>query len=179
MRRRPDSVNGVMEFLFVSLIRHFRASGFDGMNLGLAPLAGVDGEGVTSRVLCAVRDHAGSFNFDGLRAFKEKWRPRWEARYIAYERDLDLPRIAVGITRVGELEPRRPERRVFMVAKQYPFSLAMIGLTLWISVTTNLDPRFEPCTPRQARVLVSHAGTPRGGGSSLGRPSRRVRALPG
>lgn len=143
MRRRPDSVNGVMEFLFVSLIRHFHDAGLEGMNIGLAPLAGVDGDGVTSRVLCAVRDHAGSFNFDGLRAFKEKWRPRWESRYIAYEREVDLPRVAVGITRAGELDPPRPERRVVSLAKRYPFSLAMVGLTLWFSIATDLDPRFQ------------------------------------
>jgi lysylphosphatidylglycerol synthetase-like protein (DUF2156 family) len=113
------------------------------MNIGLAPLAGVDGEGVTARLLCAVRDHAGSFNFDGLRSFKAKWRPRWESRYIAYEYEIDLPRIAVAIARAGELEPPRPERRSVVVARQYPFSLAMIGLTLWFSIATNLDPRFE------------------------------------
>jgi phosphatidylglycerol lysyltransferase len=144
MRRRPDSVNGVMELLFVSLIEHFRAQRLTGMNLGLAPLAGVEGDGVASRVLRAVRDYGGAvFNFEGLQEFKAKWRPRWESRYIAYERDIDLPRIAVGITRAGELEPEKNENRLVGVAKRYPFSLTMIGLTLWFSIATNLDPGFE------------------------------------
>ena len=144
MRRRPDSVNGVMEFLFVSLIEHFRAQGLTGMNLGLAPLAGVENDGVASRVLRAVRDYGGAaFNFESLQEFKAKWQPRWESRYLAYERDVDLPRIAVGITRAGELEPEKKENRLVGVAKRYPFSLAMIGLTLWFSIATNLDPGFE------------------------------------
>ena len=144
MRRRPDSVNGVMEFLFVSLMEHFRAQGLTGMNLGLAPLAGVESDGVASRVLRAVRDFGGAaFNFEGLQEFKAKWRPRWEARYIAYERDVDLPRIAVAITRAGELEPEKKKNRLVGVAQRYPFSLTMIGLTLWFSIATNLDPGFE------------------------------------
>ena len=152
MRRQPDSVNGVMEFLFVSLIEYFRSRDLTGMNLGLAPLAGVEGDGVVSRVLCAVRDYGGAaFNFEGLQEFKAKWHPCWESRYIAYEREIDLPRIAVGIAAVGELEPQRRESRLVAVAKRYPFSLAMIGLTLWFSVATNLDPGFE-------RVLRSRLG---------------------
>jgi lysylphosphatidylglycerol synthetase-like protein (DUF2156 family) len=144
MRRRSGSVNGVMEFLFVSLIEYFRAQGQTGMNLGLAPLAGVEGDGVATRVLRAVRNYGGSiFNFEGLQEFKEKWHPRWESRYIAYEREVDLPRIAVGITRAGELEPEEKPNRLVGVAKRYPFSLTMVGLTLWFSIATNLDPVFE------------------------------------
>ena len=113
------------------------------MNLGLAPLAGVESDGVASRVLRAVRDFGGAaFNFEGLQEFKAKWRPRWEARYIAYERDVDLPRIAVAITALAS-SSRKKKNRLVGVAQRYPFSLTMIGLTLWFSIATNLDPGFE------------------------------------
>jgi lysylphosphatidylglycerol synthetase-like protein (DUF2156 family) len=144
MRRRHDSVNGVMEFLFVKLIELFRAEGFEGMTLGLAPFVGIDGGDVPTRILRAMREYGGAaFNYGGLQEFKAKWRPRWESRYIAYPRDVDLPRIAVGITRAGELEPERTSNRVVSTVRRYPFSLAMIGLTVWFSVATNLDPVFQ------------------------------------
>ena len=91
-----------------------------------------------------MREYGGAaFNYGGLQEFKAKWRPRWEARYIAYQRDVDLPRIAVGITRAGELQPEHPPNRFVNTVRRYPFSLAMVGLTLWFSVATNLDPVFQ------------------------------------
>ena len=161
MRRRPDSVNGVMEFLFVSLIEYFRGRGLTGMNLGLAPLAGVEGGGVRSRssAPCATTAAPRS-TYGGLQEFKAKWRPRWEPRYIAYERDVDLPRIAVGITRVASSSRKRREPRRG-AAKRYPFSLTMIGLTLWFSIATNLDPVLRARAPLPLRTLVSRPRAPR------------------
>jgi lysylphosphatidylglycerol synthetase-like protein (DUF2156 family) len=114
------------------------------MTLGLAPFAGIDGGDVPTRLLRAMREYGGAaFNYGGLQEFKAKWRPRWEARYIAYLRDVDLPRIAVAITRAGELESDQRASRVVNTVRRYPFSLAMVGLTAWFSVATDLDPVFQ------------------------------------
>ena len=43
----------------------------------------------------------------------------------------------------GELEPEKKKNRLVGAAQRYPFSLTMIGLTLWFSIATNLDPGFE------------------------------------
>ena len=152
MRRRPDCVNGVMEFLFVRLIELFRDRGCTGMTLGLAPLSGVQGPGLADRFLRVVRTYGeGSFNFAGLREFKAKWHPRWEPRYVAYRRERDLPTVALGIARVGELPPARRRSRVGDACRRYPFSVAMLGLALWLTLATGLDRRIQ-------RVLVGTFG---------------------
>jgi len=38
------------------------------------------------------------YNFEGLRAYKEKFHPVWEARYLAYPGGLALPVVLADIT---------------------------------------------------------------------------------
>ncbi len=103
MRRRPDSADGVMDLLFVRLIERFRSEGCEGMNLGFAPLSNIDGDGLTSRALRLLYVRGGSaFNFQGLRAYKDKWKPNWEPRYLVYRSDLQLPQLALAVARAGE-----------------------------------------------------------------------------
>ncbi|MGH3428545.1 MAG: bifunctional lysylphosphatidylglycerol flippase/synthetase MprF, partial [Terriglobales bacterium] len=153
MRRTPSSANGVMEFLFVALIERFRAEGRRGMNLGLAPFSGEGDPTVPGRVTSLIYERAGGmFNFVGLRAFKEKWSPRWEPRYLAYASDADLPKVAVAVMRAGELrDPRKPISKVMRALLRYPFTVAMFGLQLWISVVTMSHPEVHS-------QLVHHFG---------------------
>ena len=103
MRRRPDAPNGVIDYLFVHLIASFKARGYSGMSLGFAPLSGIEGTGLVARALRLLYTHGErAFNFRGLRAFKEKWSPRWEPRYLVYRSDLQLPQLALAIARAGE-----------------------------------------------------------------------------
>lgn len=103
MRRRPDSPNGAMDFLFVRMAERFRDAGMEGLNLGFAPLANVEETGVKGRVLNWLYEYGGRlFNFQGLRAFKDKWDPAWEPRYLVYRSDADLPGIALAVALVGE-----------------------------------------------------------------------------
>lgn len=109
MRRRPDSEDGAMDFLFVGLIAHFRERGFTGMNLGLAPLANIEGGGLTSLALRQLYERGGrAFNFQGLRAFKEKWKPGWQPRYLCYRSEVQLPALALAVARAGEVSGRLP-----------------------------------------------------------------------
>lgn len=103
MRRRPDAPDGVMDYLFVRMAERFREEGMTGMSLGFAPLANVDESGVKGRVLRWLYEYGGrAFNFRGLRAFKEKWDPAWESRYLIYRSEADLPAIALAVALVGE-----------------------------------------------------------------------------
>ncbi len=106
-RREPG---GVADFLYVSLIRHFRRLGYAGMNLGLAPFSGITKGGVSSPAERAMRllYERGDFLFryKGLREFKEKFAPAWEPRYLVYGSDLQLPGIALAVARAGELGGR-------------------------------------------------------------------------
>jgi phosphatidylglycerol lysyltransferase len=154
MRRRPDAVNGVMDYLFVALITRFRDAGLAGMNLGLAPLSGAGtGTGTADRVIRLLYERgAAAFNFAGLRAFKDKWRPRWEPRYLAYRTDTELPKVALAVARAGELpDPRSPLARVLAVLHRFPVSAAFGTLQLWIMAGTALDPRLHT-------MLLRHFG---------------------
>ncbi len=103
MRRRPDSPAGVMDLILVRLAERFREEGREGMNLGFAPLANVDSAGPASAALRLIYERGGrAFNFKGLRTYKEKWRPRWEPRYLVYRSDVQLPQVALAVARVGE-----------------------------------------------------------------------------
>lgn len=86
MRFSPDAPKGSMDFLFVQLMEYLKAQGYRRFNLGMAPLSGM-----SSRQLAPVWDRAGRaffehgerfYNFKGLRAFKSKFHPRWQPRYL-------------------------------------------------------------------------------------------------
>lgn len=87
MRRRSEAPNGTMDFLLGHCIDHAAKGGVQRFSLGMAPLAGL-----TSRRLAPYWAHFGAtifrrgnriYGFTGLRAFKQKFHPRWESRYVA------------------------------------------------------------------------------------------------
>lgn len=87
MRYLPGDASGMIEFLFVALIEHFKAQGAVEFSLGMAPLAGLSERRTArlwSRFGALMFRHGGAFyNFEGLRAFKAKFAPEWRPRYIA------------------------------------------------------------------------------------------------
>lgn len=97
MRHRPDAPASVMDFLFVRLFEWSKAEGYETFNLGLAALAGVGDEPqdpALEKVLRLVYEHANAFyGFKGLYAYKDKFDPRWEPRYLIYPDAASLPNI--------------------------------------------------------------------------------------
>jgi phosphatidylglycerol lysyltransferase len=102
MRHRTDVPNGVMEALFVHLILWGQANRYRWFVLGMAPLAGVVPSPVRSlwnRVGGFVYEHGESlYGFQGLRAYKEKFDPVWEPRYLAWAGSWQLPRVLADIS---------------------------------------------------------------------------------
>ncbi|BCL35039.1 phosphatidylglycerol lysyltransferase domain-containing protein [Nostoc sp. MS1] len=103
MRHRESMENGTMDFLFTSLLQHFKDQGYDSFNFGLSALAGV-GEQPESRrlekVLRYLYEHLNRFyNFQGLHSYKEKFHPRWEGRYLVYPSLTSLPDVVVALIR--------------------------------------------------------------------------------
>lgn len=104
MRYRDDAMKGVMEFLFIQLMLRGRDEGYRHFSLGMAPLSGLDTRPLAplwNRLGATVFRHGEHFyNFQGLRAYKERFNPVWEPRYLACPGGLVLPRV---LTNVGAL----------------------------------------------------------------------------
>lgn len=114
MRQRPDMPSGAMDLLFIGLLQQARAEGFRWFNLGMAPLSGLARHRLASRwsKLGALIYRRGDrfYNFEGLRAFKEKFRPEWRPRYLAYPGGLSLPQILFDITTLIATSPEKAMR---------------------------------------------------------------------
>lgn len=104
MRHLPDTPNGTMEYLFVSLFLWGRENGYRHFNLGLAPLAGLEGRKLApawSQLGHLLYRHGENiYGFEGLRAFKQKFQPQWEPRYIAAPAGLPLVRALFDLVRL-------------------------------------------------------------------------------
>lgn len=103
MRRRTQVEQGTMDFLFTSMFQHFKEQGYDTFNLGLSALSGVGEKPKSPRLEQALHylyNHLNQFyNFKGLHAFKEKFKPCWEPRYFIYPRRGALPEVIVALIR--------------------------------------------------------------------------------
>ena len=102
MRYGHDAPKDVMEALFLNVMAWGRAEGYHWFSLGMAPLSGFETSPIAplwSRWGSFIYDHGQSvYNFRGLRAYKEKFDPIWEPRYLAYPGGLRLPRILADVS---------------------------------------------------------------------------------
>jgi len=102
MRYLPESSNGLMDYLFIELMFWGRERGYQWFNLGMAPLAGLHNRGFAplwNRFGALVFGGGETFyNFRGLHQYKDKFDPRWEARYMAVPGGMTLPRILTDLT---------------------------------------------------------------------------------
>jgi phosphatidylglycerol lysyltransferase len=102
MRFAHDAPRGAMDYLFIELMLWGRARGYAWFNLGMAPLAGLERNPLAPawhRVGSFVFRHGEHFyNFEGLRRYKEKFRPVWEPKYLAAKGGLTLPRTLLDIS---------------------------------------------------------------------------------
>ena len=103
MRFDPESAPAsVMEYLFVQLMQWGRAEGYESLCLGMAPLSGLSSDPlapVWNRVGAAIFRHGEHFyNFQGLRAYKQKFSPRWEPRYLASAGGLGVAQALLGVS---------------------------------------------------------------------------------
>ncbi len=95
MRYADDAPPGVMEFLFAELLLWGCANGYRWFSLGMAPLSGFEQHRLAplwNRLGALLFRHGEHFyNFQGLRAFKDKFDPVWEPRYLAAPGGLAIP----------------------------------------------------------------------------------------
>ncbi|RFA20816.1 hypothetical protein B7R25_08675 [Subtercola boreus] len=106
MRRRSDSVNGVMEFTIAETILRARAAGLSFVSLSAAPLAqggtedSAKQEGATQALLGVLgRALEPVYGFQSLLSFKQKFKPTRVPLYLAYADPLTLPLVGVSLAR--------------------------------------------------------------------------------
>ncbi len=101
MRHLPDCPDGVMDYLFTELLLWGKRAGYRSFNFGMAPLAGLENQGVATfwpRTAAFLFRHGEHFyNFKGVRQYKEKFGPVWYPKYLACPRGLLLPRILANV----------------------------------------------------------------------------------
>ncbi|HEX7502449.1 MAG TPA: bifunctional lysylphosphatidylglycerol flippase/synthetase MprF [Acidobacteriota bacterium] len=102
MRFGPGAPENCMDFLFVQLMLWGRENGFACFNLGMAPFSGLASESMAplwNRFGAFLFQHGENFyNFQGLRRYKEKFRPVWEPRYLAGPGGIALPRVLANVS---------------------------------------------------------------------------------
>jgi phosphatidylglycerol lysyltransferase len=101
MRHLPTAEGGIMDYLFAELMFWGQKEGFKWFNLGMAPLSGLQGGALspllerTGAFLFRYGEHF--YNFQGLRHYKEKFNPVWEAKYLAAPGGFALPRVLTNV----------------------------------------------------------------------------------
>jgi phosphatidylglycerol lysyltransferase len=102
MRYHRDAPRNVMEALFVHLIKWSKEQEYGWLDLGMAPMSGFEQSPVAPlwmRLGVLLYEHGEPFyNFQGLRAYKDKFDPVWDPRYLAYPGGLKLARILADIS---------------------------------------------------------------------------------
>ena len=102
MRYSEDAPKDVMEFLFTELMLWGKEQGYQNMNLGMAPLSGLE-----THSLASMWHNLGTFlfrhgehfyNFQGLRTYKEKFDPNWSPRYLASPGGFALAKVLRDLT---------------------------------------------------------------------------------
>jgi phosphatidylglycerol lysyltransferase len=102
MRYDHDAPKDVMDALFVHIMLWAKEQGFRWFVLGMAPLSGFEHSPVAplwNRLASFLYEHGEAvYNFQGLRAFKDKFEPVWKPRYLAYPGGLRLPLVLADVS---------------------------------------------------------------------------------
>ena len=108
LRTAPD---GIMDYLFVNLLLHFKEEGVTSFDLGMAPLSNVGTEKhsfLQEKVAYLIYAFSNRFySFSGLRQYKQKFNPIWSSRYVAYPRDTWLILDMLAIYRVDNRKVKK------------------------------------------------------------------------
>jgi lysylphosphatidylglycerol synthetase-like protein (DUF2156 family) len=117
MRRRPETPNGLTEFLVVETLAWARAKGASELSLNFCALTDfLAPDRVTTPLRRAVRRGLlladSTFQLERLYSFNRKFFPEWRRRYICVERLTDLPAVGLAYLHAESLlVPSRPWAR--------------------------------------------------------------------
>lgn len=92
LRKTADAPNGIMDYILVELFKYFKSKGIRYVNLGFAPLSGLnDPHNFTEKSMKFAYEKIKSLShYKGQREYKEKFNPEWYDKYLIYSNDYDL-----------------------------------------------------------------------------------------
>ena len=101
MRHVADTPRSTMDFLFAKVMLWAQEQGYELFSLGMAPLSRV-GDNPYARVnerLAALAFQYGNrlYNYQGVRRYKDKFKPEWIGSYLAYPRGVWVPGLLIDI----------------------------------------------------------------------------------
>jgi phosphatidylglycerol lysyltransferase len=91
LRYGVKSAGNINDFLLMGFIEYLSEAGYERLNLGLCPLAGLDENDQQNQTLIdsvlgfAYANGDRFYSFSGLYRFKNKYEPDWQDRYVAYQ----------------------------------------------------------------------------------------------
>jgi phosphatidylglycerol lysyltransferase len=102
MRHTSDTPRSTMDFLFAKVMQWAKDQGHEVFSLGMAPLSRV-GDNPYARAnerLAALAFRYGNrfYNYQGVRRYKDKFKPEWVGAYLAYPRGVWLPGLLIDIS---------------------------------------------------------------------------------
>jgi len=102
MRYHHEAPGNVMEALIVHLLLWGHEQGYRRFALGMAPLSGFEHSATVSlwsRLGSFLYEHGeATYNFQGLRAYKDKFKPTWEPQYLAFPGGGRMPRVLADLS---------------------------------------------------------------------------------
>jgi lysyl-tRNA synthetase class 2 len=116
MPRLRSTPNGFNEWLICAAVDWAREHGYERVSLNFAPFAALfapeaDLSGMQEMQRRALYVLKGHFQLDNLLAFNRKFFPRWERRFVVYERRRDLPRVGIAALAAEAYLPFQNGRR--------------------------------------------------------------------
>lgn len=104
MRHDEDMPYGTMDFLFIRLMQWGQGQGYVWFTLGLAPLSGLEARRLApfwAKAGALLYRHGESlYGFEGLRAYKDKFSPRWEPRFIGGPHGVSMARAMLDLQKL-------------------------------------------------------------------------------
>jgi phosphatidylglycerol lysyltransferase len=102
LRKTADAPNGIMDYILVELFKHFKAIGIQYINLGFAPMSGLDDpHNFTEKSMKFAYEKIRSFShYKGQRDYKDKFNPQWNDKFLIYSNDYDLLQVPGVLAKV-------------------------------------------------------------------------------
>jgi len=106
IRKTNDAPGGALDFLLVNMIEYFRGQGKKYLNIGLAPLSGIEkAENLPERTIKFAYENLRRLShLKGMRFFKEKYATIWHNKYLVYSNGYDLLQAPIALSKVSKVQ---------------------------------------------------------------------------